>query len=81
MAIVRNDCGGCLEPFVLNTETLTVTMTVPSNGVRGKNHKPAHKVTAEACIDSGDFLILWECPRCEYSDSTYLSAAVRKELT
>ena len=32
MTIVKNECSQCLEEYRLNTETLLVTMTMPSNG-------------------------------------------------
>jgi hypothetical protein len=42
-------------------------MTVPSNGVRGDKHVPAHTVTADAVECDG--LIMWDCPACEYAES------------
>lgn len=81
MAIVTKDCSGCMNPFILNTKTLTVTMAVPSNGLRGAKHVPAHKISTNAA-DCGD-LIEWDCPLpgCGYAESEYADDETRKELS
>lgn len=76
--VVTTVCSGCMEPVKVNVVTLTVTMRVPSNGKRGSLHVAAHTVTTEATSD-GD-LVMWDCPRCEYADSVYQDADVRKAL-
>lgn len=80
MSVVRKDCSGCMEPFRLDTETLVVTMQVPSNGMRGAKHVPAHTVSAEATVSRMD-MIEWECPRCGYAESEYADDETRRALT
>lgn len=79
--IVKKDCSGCMEPFRLNTVTGIVTMMVPSNGIRGAGHKPAHEVTTEATLDRAQTLLLWDCPRCGYAESEYEDDEIRDEMT
>lgn len=82
MAIIKNDCSGCMEPFVLDTDNLTVTMKVPANGLRGSKHVPAHKVTAEVSVSRMD-MFEWECPfpGCGYAESEYADDETRYALT
>jgi hypothetical protein len=79
MTIVKSECPECLNDFTVDTDTFVVTMSVPSNGLRGQHHVPAHKVTTQG-YTTDDFLITWECPVCEYADSTYVDDAVRADL-
>lgn len=79
-AVIKNVCSGCLDEFRLNTRALTVTMRVPSNGLRGAKHQGAHDVTAEVEISHDGVLYQWECPRCEYADSIYVDDEVRRDL-
>lgn len=79
--IVRTICSGCMEPVKVDIDNGVATMQVPSNGRRGSLHVPAHEVTADVMIDSDDTLAMWECPRCDYSDSVYATAALRRELS
>lgn len=79
MTVLKNECSGCGGDFAIDTDTFVITMTVPSNGRRGQGHVSAHQVTADGYSDGT--LIMWECPICEYSDSVYQDADVRKELT
>lgn len=81
MTVVRNECSRCLEPYLLDTDSLIVTMTVRSNGIRGTRHVPAHEVTAEATYAHDGFLIAWECPICGYADSEYASTLDRRMMT
>ena len=87
MSIVKNECSQCFEEFRLNTETLVVTMTMPSNGrakagwgAAGK-HVPAHEVTAEVDYEHGGELLGWECPICGYADSEYVNDEMRRMWT
>lgn len=87
MTIVKNECAQCFEPFRLDTRTLKVTMTMPSNGrakagwgAAGK-HVPAHPVTTEGYLGYDGVLICWECPVCGYADSQYVNDKIRKELS
>lgn len=82
MAIVKENCSGCMEAFRLDTETGTVTMTVPSNGKRGSLHVPTHQVTTMAVLDRGNDLLLWDCPfpGCGYAESVYADDETRAAL-
>lgn len=77
--IVHTTCSGCSEPVKVDVDGGVATMRVPSNGKRGSLHVPAHDVTADVLIDSDDTLAMWDCPRCEYADSVYATAALRRE--
>ena len=79
-AIIKKDCSGCMEPFRLDCANLTVTMVVPSNGLRGARHVAAHTVSTEASLNQRDGLILWDCPRCGYAESEYDDDETRAAL-
>ncbi|GAB2734784.1 hypothetical protein [Nocardioides pakistanensis] len=80
-AVIKKDCSGCTEPFRLDMATLTVTMKVPSNGLRGARHVPSHTVTAEATLAPNGVLVYWDCPRCGYAESEYADDETRNALT
>jgi hypothetical protein len=80
MTKVDTTCSRCTEKVTVDTETLKVTGKILSNGVRGRNHKPAHVVTVDA-VDEGD-LISYECPHgCGEVDTVYADDSVRAALT
>lgn len=92
--IVTLPCSGCAEEFRLIIVTdgtdlpvaesmifAVVKMQAPSNGLRGKNHVPAHEVQSVAALDTGGDLLLWDCPRCGYADSTYADKSARDALS
>lgn len=68
-------CSACRATLKVSSVHLTVTATRPSNGVRGKNHVPAHKVTSDAYVtdETGEDVIYWDCPLCEHADSLDLT--------
>lgn len=70
--MIKTDCSNCRADLTLNTEALTLTMRVASNGRRGSLHVAAHTLTAEVGFD-GD-LYLWECPACGHADSYWPGA-------
>lgn len=79
--IERTVCAGCFLPVVINVDRFTLTATIPSNGLRGSNRVEARKVVEDVhYADSDADLVLWDCPRCGYADSTYADPATRKAL-
>ena len=76
--VVKIPCSGCMESVAVNVTTGVVTAKVPANGKRGSLHVPVHVVSTEATYANG--LVMWDCPRCEYPDSTYEDPAVRADL-
>lgn len=66
--IVRTTCSDCWAHLTVRRIPGTVTGHVPSNGIRGRNHVPAHDVTESLDSDDGE-LITWDCPVCGYADS------------
>lgn len=77
--VVLGDCSGdCREEFALHLDTGEVEMVVPSNGIRGSKHVPAHKVSTQAYFDRVDYsggLWQWDCPfpGCGYAESEEVS--------
>jgi len=67
MSKIKTDCSGCRIDVTIDTVEGTVKALVPSNGVRGQGHIPAHYVESDLYGD--DELLQWECPACEYPDS------------
>lgn len=59
----------------VSVSALTVSGTRPSNGIRGRNHVPAARVESQAYVtdETGEDIIYWECPLCEYADSLDLT--------
>lgn len=66
-------CSDCMADVAVDVDALTVTVKVPSNGLRGSKHVPAHTLTAEAA-EEGSGLIVWECPACGHADSLDVDA-------
>jgi hypothetical protein len=66
----RIDCGGegCELEWSLNTRLHIATYYVPSNGIRGQRHVPAHTVPVETA-DDGTFADVFECPGCGYCET------------
>lgn len=78
MATYIEECSECGVKVTLDFDNGGATATVPSNGVRGRRHVPAHEATTETMVDGE--LFLWECPVCGYADSTYHDPETRKAL-
>jgi hypothetical protein len=66
---VEVNCSGCNTVTKLDLVNGTATLTVPSNGKRGRLHVPAHQAVATVWYTDGTDLAMWECPLCGYADS------------
>lgn len=66
---IRTSCSGCMTDLTVDTDLGVVLAKVPSNGIRGARHVPAHNVSAE--IYGDEDLLMWDCPipTCGYADS------------
>lgn len=65
----REYCGGdCDLEWTLDRERHEAIYHVPSNGVRGQRHVPAHEVVVETA-DDGIFADVFECPECGYCET------------
>lgn len=67
MATIKTTCSGCSTDVLLNRTNESVTVRVPSNGLRGSKHVGATVVHSD--LGGDDDLLTWECPVCDYADS------------
>lgn len=82
--VYRNvPCSGCSIPLKVDTTALTVTATIPSNGIQGRRFVPAHEATADAWLDTStkEDVIYWDCPACSYADSLDLTLVGPRDYT
>lgn len=66
MSVIQ-PCSGDLSHDVTIVDDGAVTAVVPSNGIQGKRHVPAHTVATDWWREHGVFY--WDCPVCGHADS------------
>lgn len=65
----KTTCSGCATTVQIEERNWIVRVTIPSNGVRGAKHVPAHEEVGMVTTDEQGYLLLWDCPACGYADS------------
>ena len=71
--LLQSECSACHTHVSIDLDNGVISARMPSNGVRGSKHVPAHTVTIDVesvTLDSDtEGMVLWVCPLCGYSDS------------
>ena len=68
--LTKTTCSNCTIDLSLDADRWVIRATVPSNGLRGSKHVPAHEVVADVWTDDDTgSLLMWDCPACGYADS------------